>query len=243
MTKYGICHLCKAHADLVDSDIIPRCFWKPIWRSEGTGKYEILSTDPDKENSIGQGSIRENLLCLECDQKLGVFDKYAREVLFGGVDIEVEKLVDRIILHGIDYNKMKLFQISILWRMGISSRQEFACVRLGSHIETLRQMILADRPGKYNEYGCVMIALLENEKQPLDQAIFTPEFFRNRGHICYRLVFGGCIWGFVVSSHAFPGKHLFLSEEGELKIGLTLAEDTPMLQGFADILRRQGKLP
>jgi hypothetical protein len=50
-------------------------------------------------------------------------------------------------INGLDYAMFKLFHLSVLWRAGVSTREEFRNVKLGSHEDVIRQMLLRDDPG------------------------------------------------------------------------------------------------
>jgi len=64
---------------------------------------------------------------------------------------------------GIDYKLFKLFQLSLLWRAGVSDRPIFKEVALGRHQEILRRMLLDDDPGESHKYGCIMLAAITME--------------------------------------------------------------------------------
>lgn len=53
-----------------------------------------------------------------------------------------------LLLTNLPYRPLKLFRLSLLWRMSVSSLREFALVKLGPHEERIRQMLLQDDPGQ-----------------------------------------------------------------------------------------------
>jgi hypothetical protein len=60
-----------------------------------------------------------------------------------------------------DYKKMKLFQLSILWRAAEATGEFFSAVILPTHHrERLRQMLLTENPGADHEYFCTMARLV-----------------------------------------------------------------------------------
>jgi len=60
-----------------------------------------------------------------------------------------------------DYKKMKLFQLSILWRAAEATGEFFSAVILPTHHrERLRQMLLTEKPGADHEYFCTMARLV-----------------------------------------------------------------------------------
>jgi hypothetical protein len=109
-------------------------------------------------------------------------------------------------IEGVDYSLFKLFQLSILWRAGVSALPMFSKVDLGPHSERLRQRVFAEDPGAPSEYGCALYAL--TSKDGVDSGlIVAPTLMRMEGIHSYHFVFGGLIWLFFVSSHP-PPKHV-----------------------------------
>jgi hypothetical protein len=45
-----------------------------------------------------------------------------------------------------DYATLKLFLMSLLWRVSVAKGEFFRCVKLGRHEEQLRQMLHAQNP-------------------------------------------------------------------------------------------------
>jgi hypothetical protein len=149
------------------------------------------------------------------------FESYASLLLNNGIPIEIEEGPGVIRFSGIDYKMFKLFQLSILWRAGISDRPIFKAVDLGKHEDILRNMLLNDDPGESYKYGCIMFATMHNENH-IDSLILQPELTRVEGQIIYRFVFGGFWWLYFCSSHK-PNMQLssrFLQSNGVVDIFL-----------------------
>ena len=244
-----ICKLCLQEKPLLKSHIIPEFCYKPIYDEKH--KIHELSSNPDTPNKhFMQKGIREKLLCLSCEQLLSPSEKYVREVLFGGTRIAILQDSNPLVLGEVDYNKFKHFQLSILWRAGVSSHEYFKNVKLGLHEEKLRVMVLDNIVGKPFEYGCGVVAIITETFQPkgkidvIDGLMISPDRIRSKGHIAYRFIFGGNMWIFIVSRHSnyFPLQELFVSEDGKLTIPLMKAEDTEYFTKFAKVLRGGGKL-
>ena len=130
----------------------------------------------------------------------------------------------------IDYKPLKLFQMSLLWRAGISSLREFSAVNLGPHEENLRCMIYQENPGKPNKYGCVLFSV--SDQGELFDIVSSPERLKAEGHTCYRYMLGGFVWLHFVSSHRPPRDYaeFFLQDNGRFKIGKAVPRDLPFLK-------------
>ncbi|HEX9916837.1 MAG TPA: hypothetical protein VGB16_03790, partial [candidate division Zixibacteria bacterium] len=185
------CHLCLLEKQLVNSHIISEAFYQTVYDEKH--KVYLLSTSDKEKTQCKQKGLREKLLCVDCDNSLSPFENYTKE-LFYSLLISGESYRNGIIFEGIDYKKLKLFQLSILWRAGISQQDSFSEVNLtAEHEEKLRQMILNKNPGEPHEYGCLMVGI-KMEQDASDQIIIMPESGRLDGHRCYRFTFAGCFW-------------------------------------------------
>ena len=236
------CRLCLKKSQLNNSHIIPEYFYNPMYDSKH--RFFKLSLEPDKKNEFLQKGLREYLLCNSCEQHLNEYEKYANRVMF----YEPPKVINQnskiVIVEGINYKLMKLFQLSILWRASISSLPSFQEVKLGPHQERIRKMILNNNPGKHIDYGCLQTAIFMEEKKLANGLLMAPELIRVEGYRIYRFVFGGIMWLFYVSSHndKFKLKNMFLQENGTLTITKYPFEEIKYLMDFGMDLHKQGKL-
>jgi hypothetical protein len=88
---------------------------------------------------------------------------------------------------------MKLFHMSILWRMGISSHPYYGFAKLGRDEELLRQMLLNGDPGEPWKYGCTVV-LLRYRGKPVFGLFSQPRKVRFKRDDCLRLVLAGMQW-------------------------------------------------
>lgn len=138
---------CKAH-------IMPRGLLRSMSPKE-FGNLLIVGTDMDKKKRIPNGSYDKNILCRTCDNKLGVYDKYALDFVTNGKLINHPSGVGWNI-DGVDQAKLKLFCLSYLWRASITNRPEFTGISLGSkHEENIRKLLLTESPGGIDDYTTV----------------------------------------------------------------------------------------
>jgi hypothetical protein len=56
--------------------------------------------------------------------------------------LTVKQVGNVVHISGLNYEQFKLFQLSVLWRAGVSSHQFFDKVKLGQHAEELRLLSL-----------------------------------------------------------------------------------------------------
>jgi len=123
------------------------------------------------------------------------------------------------ILEGLDYARFKLFHLSILWRAGVSDREEYRAVQLGPHTKRLARLLLTNDPGPPDRYPVGAVALVHRPSNSyLEGFVCSLGPRRVEGHTLYLFCFGGCMWCYGVSSHNaqwFPNS---LSESGSLTV-------------------------
>jgi hypothetical protein len=91
----------------------------------------------------------EKLLCEDCDGELGIYDEYALKIFIDGdPSFHPHSNNQALLFNNVDYKKMKLFVLSLLWRMSISSVDIFQKVYLGSFEEKIRRIILSGDTSK-----------------------------------------------------------------------------------------------
>ena len=193
-TQTGFCALCQREKMLRESHIASKFLWR---RSGITGekkKFALLSpTHPDLDEPHRQDGLKEYLLCHDCEQQFGRYEAYAAQVLFHKYGPILRRPNRHFILTGLEYRQMKLFQMSILWRMGVSSHPYYCRVELGVHQEILRSMLKAEDPGDPWQYGCVA-TLLDHKGEPIRGLFSQPMKTKKFDHDCYSYTISGMHW-------------------------------------------------
>ena len=205
-------------------------------------RFHVLSSVPDLPDSMAQKGLREKLLCGGCETHLSRFEKYARGVLSGGVPLDYKKEGRVVQVYGVDYTQFKLFQLSILWRAGVSTLQMFEKVELGPHESTLRRMLLESDPGYEHSYACIMFGLVDESGNRMDM-IVQPRKIHIDGHACYRFIVGGFMWVFFVTNRKPTGSYKvgFLKATGELVFVIKNILEAKDIVNFAKARGRLGR--
>ena len=232
------CRLCLKKAPLCNSHVIPEFFYKQMNLYSGEGgeihRFNILSTNPNKKPAFKQKGIHEKLLCKQCEEKFSKWENYARRVLYGGECLEIIKDVPGVLSCKVDYEKFKLFQLSILWRVGISTYEGFSSVKLGNHENVLREMLYNEAPGSAETYGFVNFHLTKHT-DITSNAIHCMGSDYN-GIPCALIMLGGSFWIFFLSEISIDSRlsEYFLQENGYLR---TLMDKAPnALNGYIESL-------
>jgi hypothetical protein len=228
------CKLCQLENELCDSHIIPEFFYDPLY--DNNHRIKRISFDPsiNIKRIFEQKGLREKLLCKNCECILNIYETYACEIWRNQL-LNISNQFNY--LNRIDYQKFKLFLISIIWRCGITTNAHFN-IDLGLHQEKMREMLLNNNPGNFDEYGCLISAMVNDNDELIDDLIWLETDFRIEGHRCYRLLFGGFIWIFFISSHKPPEIALksFLQNSGDLLIMKANLSDIDFMMKHAEKL-------
>lgn len=243
ITVIGRCRLCLLDdIPLQESHIVPRFLWRDSGVTGSGRSFSLWSeSHPDLSRRHVQDGFKEHLLCLKCEGRFGKLETYAKPMLFGPTSPIIQRPPSHHVWTGLDYKKMKLFHMSILWRMAASANPFYTFVKIADdERETLRQMLLADDPGSPWQYGC-LVTLLRHRGKPLLGILSQPRAIRIRRDHCFRLVLAGMQW-FMFDSCNMPKDapvETFLSHEGTWALMQGEAEDYKYLRDEINDLKKR----
>lgn len=225
------CALCEVPAQLRNSHIIPEFLYESMY--DDKHRFRVIDRN-EKYHWLEQKGYRERLLCQQCETRLSVWEGYASSLLAGATPPRVERVERGVAwVSGIDYERFKLFQLSILWRAGLAKHSFFEFVTLGPHEERLRQMLLSSDPGAPNQYPCLMFHVHLDGKQP--PVIVQPTKTRIENAAAFRFVFGGYFWAYAVATHTLSRglTPAFLQRDGTMALAPTRdLSAAPFLRDF-----------
>ncbi|WBL26748.1 hypothetical protein [Zunongwangia sp. HGR-M22] len=213
------CQLCGQQKNLIKAHIIPEFMYKELYNEEHRfyefAKKDILEGKKLKP-FVQIGEFDKNILCSECDnERLGSLEKYAQKVLFGEKLKEAETPKCKNYKTGdyefsecknVDYGKIKLFLLSILWRSDITTRPTFESVNLGPHSDKIKDMIWNSNPGDENEYPITITSFIRANYHYKD-LILSPRRMKSKDGInSYIFSIGSFQFHFYVNSsqHKLP---------------------------------------
>jgi hypothetical protein len=136
-----LCRLCLQHRPLRISHIIPNAYFKAMKR-QANGKLVAFSDHPDIATEMSQDSWSEELLCGDCEGRVGkwetpMIDKLRKVGKMFGTNPDQEIVVP------IDYNVLRCFLLSIVWRASVSSLIQYRPAKLDWELqEDLRISLL-----------------------------------------------------------------------------------------------------
>ncbi len=208
----GICKLCLKQDRLYKSHILPKFIFRKIIED---GKLSILNNS--KIFDISTNGYKEFLLCFDCEKKLGNYETYSSKVL-SNLNKSPFKISDNGIFkiyENIEYKRIKLFVLSILWRSSIASDNFFCDINLNKkHEEKIRLLLLSDDPGMELEYPFFLYEIEKDKSHSPDTddihlTIKKPYSNKMNGHHIYIFICLGVVFYIFASSHMETiGNHL-----------------------------------
>ncbi len=234
----ALCRLCGENKDLRKSHIFSELYYKMMYDEKH--RFFEISTDKKHRTHFKQKGLREVLLCDNCEQNFGNYERYV-STMFN--NLGTGELVDRILtLKGINYKLLKLHQLSILWRILVSSLDSFKYINFNDIESEIKEMLINEDPGKYNDYGC-FLSLLIDENKLLSDLITSPEVISLDDEKYIRFVLSGYMWiCSLKKNEKFVFNPFFANEDGILRLKFDNARESKYLKKIADDLSNSGKL-
>jgi hypothetical protein len=254
--KEGVCKLCLQRKELCrESHIIPRFMYRFLTGENNSMVY----VDTHRTRTKFNGEYEGGILCPACDNGIiGKLEDYAATFLYdsfrdpSAFHIENDHGQEYFVVENnpeYDYARFKLFLLSLLWRVSISSRPFFDKVKLPPDVgEDLRRMLLSQTPGEIYEYPCV-IALPPLTVNPADgkrgfDLMYTgltmiPYCDIKEGIPMCRLVIQGAHYVFVLNKISDPRVSLSVGKDKLVLDFMPIGEQLKLLKLVADTLKKQ----
>lgn len=106
----------------------------------------------------------KTILCEACEKQFGVWDDYAQSLLIQDFQkartLKKDNDIYGYVFDNFDYDKLKLFFISMLWRASISSLKFFENVKLNVFEDIAKDHIKNNNPGTKDNFS-VMLAYFD----------------------------------------------------------------------------------
>jgi hypothetical protein len=225
------CALCKREEPLVNSHIVPEFLYRPHYDE----KHRTLLFDKrNAPSTMLQKGLREELLCVDCEGRLQVFETYFARFWYKQGALPDVVQGPEVVLTGIDYSRFKLFVLSIAWRASVSTLAPHTS--LGPHEEPIRLMLLDAKPGPMHWYPIFAGVIVDGDTgKPWDGVILGPTKMRVTSHWACRMVFAAVSWTVLTSRHqTLPLEDYFLTEGGQLRLRALPLRDFALGSGLTE---------
>jgi hypothetical protein len=172
--KTGICKLCGNQRDLIGkSHIIPNFMYTDILDDQHRMLLQPLKEDRQSARYLQTGFFEKNMLCEHCDNVIiGTLERYAAGVLYGN-PIKDKPIVKKamssdgmrfLTLEKIDYTKLKLFVLSVLWRAHISKNKFVSKIDIAANEEEIRDKLLSGNAGSEDDFMISLLAIKDRQE-------------------------------------------------------------------------------
>lgn len=191
-----MCRLCHVSSKLQQSHIFPRSLIELARDESMNGRFYEMH---DKTSNIIQDGPKEHLLCESCEQRLCRYEKYFKEAIhLSRHGIQIVQDDNFAIISGLDYRKVKLFLLSVIWRMSVSSLPQCESITLNEDEDVIRRMILDDDPGASTKYPiAARIPLINGNMQ--EAWLTTPFVLEHDDGTVYATMIGGILYHIYVA--------------------------------------------
>ena len=153
MANQGRCKFCDKEGLLIDAHIIAKGFY----RKERDLHFAVVNmTKADRPHRSQKGLWDDTILCETCEARFASIDDYAVKNLYrrrieaspfgqnGNVYLDRNGGPLALSLPWIDGERIVFFALFVLWRAGVSSREECKRVVLGPFLEKVRAVLDAN---------------------------------------------------------------------------------------------------
>jgi len=159
----GICPLCNTQQDFIKSHIISKFNARKMHK--GKAKGDVVGVSETGTTPIKPGGHWQHLLCKSCDHALGNdTENMAAQIMYHADNSILEAEDEVCILKGVDYPSMRLYGLSTLWKMSISSLPYFDFVSLTEEHNEKLKVAIHTRQTLDEDYPIVFSTLMVGER-------------------------------------------------------------------------------
>lgn len=246
-----VCRFCGQKVDkLANAHVLPRAYFEYSRRKAKMTKTQPMKLITNTKGQFPTGKVRigwydSDLVCLECENRFAPYDDYSPRLLLQNEDRHRQIIVNGDLkgweIAQFDYEKLKLFIISVLWRAAASQLPQFGKINLSQEdLERARQNILNNDPGDNNNFSFIIARFPDDIGQSIAALDPHPEYDTDlfAGLNAYRFYLGaGYIVYIKVGTKLFPepGRSFVVSKEAPLRI---LTRDNFLQSKEADSMRK-----
>ena len=177
------CKLCNCEKKLIRAHIIPEGFFRRL--RDGQDPPRIL-TECNFPKKAPIGVYDSTILCGDCERVFGDWDNHGQQILAAapiGEPIEQGGKVIAYKIEKFNYDQLKLFFVSLLWRASVSTHPFYKKINLGPYEEIAKNKILNSDAGSNEEFS---ITISKFGEHPFHTTTLDPHKEKWRGINYYR---------------------------------------------------------
>jgi hypothetical protein len=181
------CRFCGNENTLVKAHIIPRSLYK-LTRGTGKACIELQVSKKKLNKKHWQSGLHDSqIVCIQCERIFSPYDMHGHDV-FTKVFATKRPLVGTdLMVHGlhlenVDYCKLKLFILSLLWRASVSTLPFFAQISLENDEDKVKKMIESGSCGNLDDFPFICIHRTDH---PYPMSLVAPRKLNFAGYNCF----------------------------------------------------------
>lgn len=148
-----LCKFCEKSPPSVKAHSTPRSFF--LAHAKPGEAPQLVSPSPKfHPKRLPIGVYDQQMLCSKCEPKFSAWDSYGYQFFHSAPPEQI--FSDRVAAYriaNVDYSKLKLFVISVLWRCSVSTQDFYSDVSLGPYEDRAKRHLLDSTPGPYSEFA------------------------------------------------------------------------------------------
>ena len=221
----GVCRLCRLDSELRLSHIIPKFMFRPMSRLA----QETPMRFGPQVHLDQLGHLKEFMLCEACEHKFSNYERAASEFLCRLNETQAETATRPICRKSLDYDRLKLFFLSLLWRCAVCTNGIARRVDLGPRLGSLTTLVMGGDPGAENEFP-IMLRLVAESKEARNAVLTVPESMRRDGRNGYEMYGNGVEISWIVDKRgaAQEAVPFTLHSDGTWLIEMIRGADCPV---------------
>lgn len=160
--RIGLCRLCLLQRPLCDSHALPNSLFNYILR-RNSGKAIVIVDDTTTPAHNSSDTWDAELLCEDCEKKLNrAYDAYGMAV-FRGHEGSVRVHSAGVDLLRVDRRRLRMFFLSVLWRVSISNHPNYSNIDLPhAWEEDIRTALDSDRSVPDSRYTVALYKMRDS---------------------------------------------------------------------------------
>ncbi len=238
------CRLCNRTRVLANSHIVPEWAYLVLYNHQH--KFLPIRFRTARADRAEQKGFRQKLLCADCESRFSKYEGYAKQFFLSLChenhgELRLEKLTGAVSrISNFDYFKLRYFLLSMLWRMSVCTREQFAGYKIPDE-EAARELLLSE--GNIPEqFYPVVISRTTVRGKYLDSLLLTyKEHIRVEGIDRFRIVIMGICLDYFIGPSVTSQLLRFqcLKEDGSFLLSDAEVGDLLDDKGFPRLLRSQ----
>jgi hypothetical protein len=208
----SVCRNCGG-SPTIRAHLIPKAFALDI--REGGPDMKVGSINQPGFKFSKAGFFDDNILCAECDGRIGVFDDYAVTFCRAFEDNRQMIANDIFSIEPVDTDRLVRFAVSVCWRYSISTLPNTNKINLGPFEENFQKIIFGNQPVE-SEPSLVIWA--NRSRLNVQKIAFAPTMHRHLDRRHCSMILAGLSFILKVDSRPLPSSIRQLCINGKDRI-------------------------